>query len=236
MKKIVPALVTAAVLAGCSNQALREVGRAPAMSPIGSGLQYGQTPQLALYPKQPRTVMAGYSTWNDQQSALFKDARAINVGDILTVNIKLNDEASFDNETERKRTNSSGMSFGITGTDSHNDLSADGDLKYGSNTNTKGEGTTARSEKLTLLVAAVVTGVLENGNLVISGSQEVRVNHELRILNVAGVVRPKDVDSDNMVSYERIAEARISYGGRGRLTEVQQPPWGQQLVDLFSPL
>ena len=87
-----------------------------------------------------------------------------------------------------------------------------------------------------LLVAAVVTGILENGNLIISGSQEVRVNHEIRILNVGGIVRPQDVDAQNMISYERIAEARISYGGRGRLTEVQQPPVGQQVVDLFSPL
>ena len=87
-----------------------------------------------------------------------------------------------------------------------------------------------------LIVAAVVTGVVENGNLLISGSQEVRVNHELRILNVAGIVRPQDVDAYNQISYEKIAEARISYGGRGRLTEVQQPPWGQQAIDLFSPL
>jgi flagellar L-ring protein precursor FlgH len=99
-----------------------------------------------------------------------------------------------------------------------------------------GEGTTERSEKLVLLVAAVVTGVLENGNLLISGSQEVRVNHEIRILNVAGIVRPYDVDAKNMISYEKIAEARISYGGRGRLTEVQQPPWGQQVMDIVSPI
>ena len=90
-------------------------------------------------------------------------------------------------------------------------------------------------ERLNLLVAAVVTGVLENGNLLISGSQEVRVNHELRILNVAGIVRPQDVNADNEISYDRIAEARISYGGRGRLTEVQQPPIGQQVVDIYSP-
>ena len=224
MKKLALALMATATLSGCS-QALREVGQAPAMSPIGTGLQYGQTPQMALYPKQPRTTSTGYSIWSDQQSALFKDSRAISVGDIMTVNIKVNDRASFDNETERSRTNKSGINFG-----------ASGDLSFGSSTETKGDGSTARSERLELLVAAVVTGVLENGNLVISGSQDVRVNHELRILNVAGIVRPQDVNADNMISYEKIAEARISYGGRGRLTEVQQPPVGQQLIDLFSPI
>jgi flagellar L-ring protein precursor FlgH len=110
------------------------------------------------------------------------------------------------------------------------------DVTYGSDTSTDGKGKIDRSETLKLMVAAVVTGILENGNLVISGSQEVRVNQEIRILNVAGIVRPQDVNSDNQISYEKIAEARISYGGRGRLMEVQQPPRGQQAVDLFSPL
>jgi flagellar L-ring protein precursor FlgH len=105
----------------------------------------------------------------------------------------------------------------------------------GSTTKTKSEGDIQRSERIELLVAAVVSDVLPNGNLVISGSQEVRVNFELRILNVAGIVRPVDIAADNTISYDRIAEARIAYGGRGRLMEVQQPPWGQQLVDDLSP-
>ncbi|MQW90019.1 flagellar basal body L-ring protein FlgH [Sinorhizobium saheli] len=236
MRKHFTAVLAAGLLAGCQNQAFNEIGRAPSMSPIGSGLQYTQTPQLAAYPKQPHQVTHGYSLWNDQQSALFKDARAINVGDILTVDIRIDDKASFENETDRSRTNSSGFNLGASGESQTSDFSWSGDLDYGSNTKTEGDGKTERSEKLRLLVAAVVTGVLENGNLLISGSQEVRVNHELRILNVAGIVRPRDVDADNVISYDRIAEARISYGGRGRLMEVQQPPWGQQVVDLVSPI
>ncbi|MCP8896809.1 flagellar basal body L-ring protein FlgH [Shinella daejeonensis] len=236
MKKTASALAVVLALSGCSNQALNEIGRAPAMSPIGSGLNYAQTPQMALYPKQPRTAAAGYSIWSDQQAALFKDSRAFKVGDILTVNIRVNDRATFDNKTDRSRTNKSGMNFGIGGKGDHFGFGTEGNLTYGSSTDTKGDGKTERSERLNLLVAAVVTGVIENGNLLISGSQEVRVNHELRILNLAGIVRPQDVDANNMISYERIAEARISYGGRGRLTEVQQPPWGQQAVDLLSPI
>lgn len=236
MRYPISVLLAASLLSGCQNQTFNEIGRAPAMSPIGSGLQYAQTPQMAMYPKEPRQVMNGYSLWSDNQSALFKDARALKVGDILTVDIRIDDKASFDNKTDRSRTNDSGFNIGANGKSESSDFGWKGGLDYGSNTKSKGEGTTERSEKLVLLVAAVVTGVLENGNLLISGSQEVRVNHEIRILNVAGIVRPYDVDAKNMISYEKIAEARISYGGRGRLTEVQQPPWGQQVMDIVSPI
>ncbi|MGF0537382.1 flagellar basal body L-ring protein FlgH [Agrobacterium sp. ES01] len=233
MNKRAPALMAILLLAGCESQTLKEIGNAPSMSPIGSGLRYSQTPQMALYPKQPRQVASGYSLWNDSQAALFKDSRAINVGDIMTVNIQINDKATFDNKTDRSRSNTQGIGWGVAA-----DLigKTDGDLSSNSDTSTAGKGSIARSEKLTLLVAAVVTGILENGNLLISGSQEVRVNQEIRILNVAGIVRPQDVDADNTISYDRIAEARISYGGRGRLTEVQNPPVGQQVIDLFSPI
>lgn len=236
MKATALKLLPLAFLAACGSQTFNEIGRPPAMSPIGSGLSYGATPQMALYPKQPLATTKDFSIWQDSQSALFKDARAINVGDILTVDIFINDRASFDNETDRSRVNDSGISLGgeydVLGTTK----GASGSLNFGSNTSTNGSGSTARSELLRLSIAAVVTGVLENGNLVISGSQEVRVNHELRILNIAGIVRPRDVDAENRISYEKIAEARISYGGRGRLTEVQQPPVGQQFVDIYSPI
>ncbi|WP_438750183.1 flagellar basal body L-ring protein FlgH [Pararhizobium sp. O133] len=236
MKYPLSVLLAASLVSGCTNQTFSEIGRAPSMSPIGSGLQYAQTPQMAMYPKEPRQVANGYSLWSDNQAALFKDARALKVGDILTVDIRIDDKASFDNKTDRSRTNDSGFNIGANGNSQTSDFGWKGGLDYGSNTKTKGEGTTERSEKLALLVAAVVTGVLENGNLLISGSQEVRVNHEIRILNVAGIVRPYDVDAKNMISYDKIAEARISYGGRGRLSEVQQPPWGQQVMDIVSPI
>ncbi len=224
------------VLSGCGNQTVREIGNAPAMSPVGSGLRYSQAPQLASYPKQSRTVSNGYSLWSDSQAALFKDSRAINVGDLLTVNISIADKAKFKNDTSRSRKNSTSLKFssvmnlfGIVPANGTGNLSTD------SNSSSDGKGSVDRSETLDLRVAAVVTSILENGNLLISGSQEVRVNQEIRILNVAGIVRPQDVDSKNTISYEKIAEARISYGGRGRLTEVQQPPIGQQVVDMYSP-
>ena len=101
---------------------------------------------------------------------------------------------------------------------------------------TQGQGTIDRSEKIQLAVAAVVTDVLPNGNLIVSGSQEVRVNYELRLLNVAGIVRPQDISKANTISYDKIAEARISYGGRGRIMEVQQPTLLQQIYDRLKPL
>ncbi len=238
MTKRISAIMAVLFLAGCNSQTIKEIGNAPSMSPIGSGLQYAQAPQMASYPKQPAHMASGYSLWSDNQSALFKDARALNVGDILTVNIQINDRASFDNQTDRSRTNATSLKWGATLKNLFGwtpEAGTTGDLGTDSNTDSQGKGTTKRSESLKLLVAAVVTGILENGNLLISGSQEVRVNHEIRILNVAGIVRPKDVDSANTISYDKIAEARISYGGRGRLTEVQQPPVGQQVVDMFSP-
>lgn len=235
MKKSLPALLVLMIAAGCNTQSIQEIGRAPAMSPIGTGLNFAQTPQVALYPKQPQNVATGYSLWSDQRAALFKDARALKVGDILTIVINIDDKANFDNNTDRSRSSKFGINGSITADDSTNDIGVNGDLGTGSTTSTQGKGKIQRSEKLELLIAAVVTGVLENGNLLVSGSQEVRVNQELRILNVAGIVRPQDVDAKNQVSYDRIAEARISYGGRGRLTEVQNAPVGQQFLDLFSP-
>jgi flagellar L-ring protein precursor FlgH len=238
-KQITAVVAVASLLAGCQSgqmTTIKEIGNAPAMSPIGSGLQYGQTQQMAQYPKQPRHMANGFSLWSDSQAALFKDARALNVGDILTINISINDKATFDNETDRSRANSK-----VTNWNSAAEIlgwkpQADSTIGFDSDSQSNGKGSISRAEKLELLVAAVVTGILENGNLVISGSQEVRVNHEIRILNVAGIARPQDVNAENTISYDKIAEARISYGGRGRLMEVQQPPVGQQISDIFSPI
>ncbi|NTJ41383.1 flagellar basal body L-ring protein FlgH [Agrobacterium larrymoorei] len=239
-KALILLLAASSILTGCKSvtesQTLKEIGNAPAMSPIGSGLQFSQAPQLSSYPKQPLRTASGYSLWSDSKAALFKDARALNIGDILTVNIQINDRASFDNQTDRKRENNRDTSWTADAQILGWKPRADSSLTFDNTSEANGKGSINRSERLTLLVAAVVTGILENGNLLISGSQEVRVNHEIRILNVAGIARPQDVNSENTISYDKIAEARISYGGRGRLMEVQQPPVGQQVVDLFSPI
>jgi flagellar L-ring protein precursor FlgH len=232
--KPVHAILTLMLLAsGCATPP-DEIGRAPKLSPVGSGIE-GQGLSAHSYPEMPARPVKRFSLWDDRQSRLFTDARAHAPGDILTVKISINDKANFQNETDRSRDTSKnfGLSagFGIGGVGE--DGNADFDLSSG--TSHSGAGATSRKESINLRIAAIVVEVMPNGNLKLTGSQEVRVNQELRILTIAGIVRPNDIEADNTISYERIAEARVSYGGRGRLTEVQQPTYGQQVLDNVLP-
>lgn len=241
----------ATLLSGCANQ-LADFNVAPKLSPLkyegASEPTYAWTAPkhvrpIALTPGKlkPEQQPGGYSLWEDRGGNLFQNPRASKPGDVLTVEIQIDDEASLDNTTNRSRDSNS--SYGLDGSWNASGskiplpftFSMDGEGKATSKTGTKGTGTIARKEKIDLSVAAVVVRVLPNYNLVIRGSQEVRVNHEVRVLHITGIVRPEDIDGRNRISYEKIAEARVSYGGRGRLTEVQQPAWGQQLLDLISP-
>ncbi len=226
-------VVLASLLAGCGT-GFREIGVEPALSPVGAGLE-GAPPPPVEYAGYPAPPQKRFSLWNDRQSRLLTDPRALSTGDILTVRIKINDRARFKNESDRKRTASRSLGGAVEyewdGVGSSGSL--DGSIN--SSTASAGDGETKRSEDLELSIAAVVIEVLGNGNLVIQGSQEVRVNAELRVLTIGGIVRPIDIGPQNTISYERIAEARISYGGRGRLTEVQQPPYGQQILDRVLP-
>lgn len=226
-------ILTATLLSGCV--ATEDIGRPPALSPVGIGAQPNIVPAYH-YPRKNAPPVARYSLWTDRQSRLFTDPRALEVGDVLTVEITINDRARFRNESRRSR--EADRSLGLAGAFSINggsggSASADGSI--GSSTSANGIGATERSENLKLIMAAIVTEKLPNGNLRISGTQEVRVNAELRVLTIAGIVRPADIGPDNTISYDRIAEARVSYGGRGRLTEVQQPPYGQQILDAVLP-
>ncbi|MCJ2122120.1 flagellar basal body L-ring protein FlgH [Methylobacterium sp. J-077] len=231
MKRL--AAIAALVTLGACSTPVQEIGRAPAMSPVGLGINANHD---AVPPLFTATQRAGYhSTWAQQSADLFQDPRAKNVGDVLTVLIEMNDKAQFDNATDRSRDSRSKMSldveldlFGL-GTQSKNNYEVNG------NSSTKGQGSIDRKEQLRLSVAAIVTNVFPNGNMMISGSQEVRVNYEIRVLNIAGIVRPRDISRKNTIDYDKIAEARVSYGGRGRLMEVQQPGAVQQVYDLVAP-
>ncbi|MFI0846167.1 flagellar basal body L-ring protein FlgH [Mesorhizobium sp. IMUNJ 23232] len=233
MKRIL-AIAALGLLAGCGSN-LKEIGKAPAMSPVGSGVALVPSSESGYAEPQSQPVKR-FSLWNDKQSRLFTDPRAIATGDLLTVRISISDRAKFKNESDRSRV--AERTMGLTFSGDWNGTTtgeASGRGAVGSTTSTDGKAATERSEDIDLRVAAVVTDVMPNGNLMIHGSQEVRVNYELRVLTIAGIVRPTDIGPENTISYDRIAEARISYGGRGRLSEVQQPGWGQQAADQLLP-
>ncbi|SMC36441.1 flagellar L-ring protein precursor FlgH [Fulvimarina manganoxydans] len=223
-----------ALLSACST-APENAMKEPALSPVGSGLyQYPSLVQPAAFPRGgPR---GKHSLWSDDRADFYHDPRALSVGDIVTVRINIKDEASLRNATDRTRESKVGAGLSLAGAlgewvlpDVGVDLEADG------KSDAKGAGRISRSEDIKLSVAAVVTQELPNGNLMISGQQEMRVNFEVRVLSIAGIIRPRDILADNTIDYDKIAEARISYGGRGRVTDVQQPQWGQQVYDVVAP-
>jgi flagellar L-ring protein precursor FlgH len=181
------------------------------------------------------------SLWRNGSRAFFKDQRAHQVGDILTVKVKITDKASLENETSRSRKNNED-----SGVDNFfgrsklwwplNKVPVPGRIFTADSTaGSDGKGSIDRKEELQTNVAGVVTQVLPNGNLVIEGKQEIRVNYEIRELVVAGIVRPEDIESDNTIESTKIAQARIAYGGRGQITDVQQPRYGQQVLDVLLP-
>ncbi|MTI45923.1 flagellar L-ring protein precursor FlgH [Roseibium hamelinense] len=227
-------LMCALLLTGCAGQ-LEDVGRAPTMTPVGYGLA-AQPP--AVYPLNtfgPSERKDYNSLWVNDRDDFFSDPRARKVGDVLTVQIAINDRADLENSSDRSRSSNVGLGGNFSAGFDGDTTSGDADISGNSGSSSIGQGSIDRSEEIELSVAAVVTERLPNGNLVISGSQEVRVNYEMRILQVAGIVRPRDIQSNNRIDYDKIAEARISYGGRGRITEVQQPGWGQQVYDIITP-
>jgi flagellar L-ring protein precursor FlgH len=234
--KLLVAASVAAGLAGCGNSAA-EFMRAPRLSPVGSGMvsqaDYGERPEPLPIHIPDRS---GGTLGN-----LYTDQRIAKVGDIVTVVISINDKATFGNATGRSTTAKTtfGLDWQFTPASSSSSGSqgSPGTLTNDINSTSasQGQGTIDRSEQIQFSVPAVVTQVLPNGNLLIRGSQEVRVNFELRQLSVAGIVRPSDISRNNTIAYDRVAEARISYGGRGRISEVQQPSWGQQVYDYARP-
>ena len=147
----------------------------------------------------------------------------------------MDDKSKKKNSSDRTTTSKIGNGFDVTPGIGTTPFKMAPQLDIDSTSASTGVGNVDRSEKIAFSVAAVVTGVLPDGNMLVSGSQEMRVNDELRIINVAGVVRPRDISKDNTISYDKIAEARISYGGRGRMSEIQQPAWGQQVYDAIKP-
>jgi flagellar L-ring protein precursor FlgH len=222
---------------------LANVGQAPALSPIEDPTATkGYKPVQMPMPAVEHASFAPNSLWRTGSRAFFKDQRARMVGDLVTVRVRVTDRAQLDNTTKRSRKN--GEDFGaenIFGFENRlgavlpKGADASSLLKLDSEGTSEGSGSVRRAEQLATNVAAVVTQTLPNGNLVIEGKQEIRVNFEVRELIVAGVIRPEDIESDNTIDSTKIAQARIAYGGRGQITDVQQPRYGQQVMDILLP-
>ena len=235
-------LLATGLLANCSAlDRLKNVGEKPDLSAIENPTaQPGYKPVQMPMPAPQSAVYNPNSLWRNGSRAFFKDQRAMQVGDIMTVKVKITDNAKFENGTARSR--SSKEDSGVTDFIGSKLLTGDAAklmpgkiLTTDSTSSTDNKGSVNRQEALLTNVAAVVTQVLPNGNLVVEGKQEVRVNFEVRELIVAGIVRPEDIESDNTIDSTKIAQARIAYGGRGQITDVQQPRYGQQVMDVLLP-
>lgn len=232
------ALVAIAPLGACSH--VVEAVKGPDLAPVGYPAALAPSEQVIM-PSSHGQASAN-SLWRPGARAFFIDQRATKVGDILTVQIDIDDSAKTTNSTTSSRTSSSKAGvphfLGLESTlgkilpGAFDPANA---IETGSSSSNKGDGAVTRAEKISLTIAAVVTGVMPNGNLVIQGTQEVRTNTDVRRLTVAGIVRPEDISSSNTIRHTQIAEARISYGGRGDLSRVQKTPAGQSLVEKFSP-
>ena len=210
-------------MGGCAR--LKDV-HTPQLSDVRHGLGQAALPVAA--------AGSAHSTYGPR-TTLFADRIARRPGDVLTVSIRIDDRARLANNSKRRRTVGRSLSAEGSGKLAGLVKALRGEAGIDSGTSFDGRGGTDRSESIRLSVAAVVRQVLPGGNLVIEGRQEVRVNAEMRVLTVSGIVRPVDLGTSNVVSYERLAEARIAYGGRGPIAEMQRPPWGQRLFDAVSP-
>ena len=234
--------LAALLLTGCAAaDRLAQVGRQPALTAIENPTtQPGYKPVQMPMPEPETPIYNPNSLWRTGSRAFFKDQRARRVGDILTVIVKITDQAKIKNSTERSRSTGEGLTAsGALGNEFMKIVPGGSDASavvgLDGSSSSKGAGSVKRSEELVTNIAAVVTQVLPNGNLVIEGRQEVRVNFEIRELIVAGIVRPEDIAADNTIDSAKIAQARIAYGGRGQITDVQQPRYGQQVLDILLP-
>lgn len=232
------------LLGGCSAMdRVSNIGKAPEMAKITNPTtEEGYQPVSLPMPTPQNVARQKNSLWQADRVTFFKDQRAANVGDIITVLINIEDEAAIDNATERTRSSNEDASIDtLLGYEQSLDrilpqaIDPANPAGFGADSSHSGSGSIGREEEITVRMAGLVTQMLPNGNMVIHGRQEVLVNFEKRILQIDGVIRPEDITVENTISYDQIAEARIVYGGEGQITDVQQPRYGQQLYDIIFP-
>ncbi|WP_341701910.1 flagellar basal body L-ring protein FlgH [Ferrovibrio sp.] len=245
-------------LGACNFSRLADIGQPPQMSKIDNPTEKRDYRPVSLPMPSPEVApRQANSLWRPGARQFFKDQRAARVGDILTVNVNIQDRATVQNNTSTSRSNSEGQGLtNFLGIESaalaaggvatgagvgsalnrvFNNANPEDLVNMNSSSQVQGQGQINRQEQVTVNVAGIVTQVLPNGNLVVQGRQEIRINNEIRELLVQGIVRPEDITATNTVSHTQMAEARIAYGGRGQLSDVQQARWGQQIYDIIFP-
>ena len=243
-KKIFLLMLTASTLSACSAaDRINQIGTPPPLTRIENPVESsGYRPVRLPMPDIKPTIHQANSLWRSGARAFFDDQRAKEVGDILTVSVEITDSAKIENTTTKERTGTEAVGVGALAgiasqiskiipfnVDQSNLIDVESASKH------NGTGTVDREEELEVSLAAIVTQILPNGNMVIEGRQEIRVNNEVRELLVAGIVRPEDISATNTINSTQMAEARISYGGRGHITDVQAPRYGQQFLDIVLP-
>ncbi|MBP7066170.1 flagellar basal body L-ring protein FlgH [Ferrovibrio sp.] len=245
-------------LGACDVGRLTEIGKPPALSKIENPTEQKDYRPVSLPMPAPEvTTRSANSLWRPGSRQFFKDHRAAKVGDILTVNIDIQERATLQNNTTASRDNNENAGIpNILGLESASDgaggvttgagvastlnkifknIDPSAAIGMTSSSQVQGRGQVDRQEQITVRVAGIVSQVLPNGNLVVQGRQEIRVNNEIRELIVQGIVRPEDITATNTVNHTQMAEARIAYGGRGQLSNMQQARYGQQLYDVLFP-
>ena len=245
LARIMWAIVVVAGVSCCTR--MENVGKLPVLTPVDQTREHSamqispKRPPIDTLANAPRAP-GGASLRSRGRNSLHGDRRASRVGDILTVSIEIDDRAELSNNSERGRDGAENLNIpnllGLPDQISRR-LSAgttlDPAVGITSTGRSSGEGSISRKEKLALRIAATVVQELPNGIVRIEGTQEVRVNFEVRELTISGFVRPGDISRKNEITYDKIASARISYGGRGQITDVRQPRYGQQVADILLP-
>ncbi|MAS87976.1 MAG: flagellar basal body L-ring protein [Micavibrio sp.] len=235
-------LIMALSACGASDRIAR-IGKAPDMSPIADREMAKSQEMISLpQPEVVQSVKTPNSLWTASRTTFFEDQRANKIGDILTVVIEIDEEGKLENSTDRSRSSSEGAQLpALLGYESYlgkilPDAANPASLAdLGSDSTYKGDGQIERKEEVSVTLAAMVSQKLPNGNLIIHGRQELLVNFEKRIIQIDGVIRPEDISVDNTIPYDKVAQARIVYGGEGQITDAQQPRYGQQLYDIIYP-
>lgn len=235
----------ALMLCGCDlPQRLSSIGEAPQLSHIQDPTRLkGYQPITMPMPYGQDTIPSGKtpSLWQTGAQAFFKDQRAYKIGDIITVKVHIDQDESIEMTPTINRQNQGiatyNSMFGLekAAANAFGAASTPNVLNVTSNPQLTGSAKYEVKDKMTFQIAATVVQILPNGNMVVDGRQEMRLVNEVREVMIKGIVRREDISASNTINSEKVSELRISYGGRGDLSDMQSFPWGQQIANKLLP-